>query len=149
MQAATAEPSSPTIPGMGPSKGEGRRRRARGAQGRDRAPARGRRRAGREADGRRPLAGKTFCFTGALSRPRKELEQLVEEHGGTLLSGVTKELNYLVMADPSSGSSKAQKARKYGTECIDEAGFFALIKTTGKVSKSAAKPKSKNAGATA
>ena len=51
---------------------------------------------------------------------------MVEQHGGTLLSGVTKELNYLVMADPASGSSKAQKARKYGTECIDEAGFLAL-----------------------
>jgi DNA ligase (NAD+) len=73
-----------------------------------------------------PLAGKTFCFTGALSRPRKELEQMVEQRGGTLLSGVTKELNYLVMADPSSGSSKSQKARQYGTECLDEAGFMSL-----------------------
>jgi DNA ligase (NAD+) len=73
-----------------------------------------------------PLAGKTFCFTGALSRPRKELEQMVEQRGGTLLSGVTKDLNYLVMADPSSGSSKSQKARQYGTECLDEAGFLAL-----------------------
>jgi DNA ligase (NAD+) len=74
-----------------------------------------------------PLAGKTFCFTGALSKPRKELEQLVEAKGGTLLSGVTKDLDYLVMADPGSGSSKAQKAKKYGTECIDEAQFMALI----------------------
>ena len=74
-----------------------------------------------------PLAGKTFCFTGALSRPRKELEQLVEQRGGTLLSGVTKDLNYLVMADPTSGSSKSQKARQYGTECLDEAGFLALV----------------------
>jgi DNA ligase (NAD+) len=74
-----------------------------------------------------PLAGKTFCFTGALSRPRKVLEQMVEERGGTLLSGVTKELNYLVMDDPTSGSSKAQKAKKYGTECIDENAFLKLI----------------------
>jgi DNA ligase (NAD+) len=94
-----------------------------------------------------PLLGKTFCFTGALSKPRKELEQMVEEQGGTLLSGVTKELNYLVMADPSSGSSKSQKARQYGTLCIDEAGFFALIKTTGKVSKPAGKSKNKTSGA--
>jgi DNA ligase (NAD+) len=74
-----------------------------------------------------PLAGKSFCFTGALSRPRKELEQLVEDRGGTLLNGVTNELNYLVMADPLSGSSKAQKAQKYGTQCLDEAQFLALI----------------------
>lgn len=73
------------------------------------------------------LAGKSFCFTGALSKPRKEYEEMVEKHGGTLLSGVTKELNYLVMADPNSGSTKAEKARKYGTECIDEATFLAII----------------------
>ena len=75
-----------------------------------------------------PLLGKTFCFTGSLSKPRKEFEQLVEDNGGTLLAGVTKELNYLVMADPNSGSSKSQKARQYGTLCIDEAGFYALLK---------------------
>ncbi|MDB4998496.1 MAG: ligase, partial [Myxococcaceae bacterium] len=69
----------------------------------------------------------SFCFTGALTKPRAELEAMVEERGGTLLSGVTKDLQFLVMADPSSGSSKAQKAAKYGTECIDEARFFALM----------------------
>lgn len=74
-----------------------------------------------------PLAGKTFCFTGALSRPRKELEQMVTDLGGTLLSSVTKDLKYLVMADPESGSSKAQKAKKYGTQCLDEAQFLALV----------------------
>ncbi len=75
-----------------------------------------------------PLAGKTFCFTGALSKPRKVYEQLVEEKGGTLLAGVTKELHYLVMEDPTSGSSKAQKAAKYDTKCIDEKQFLALVK---------------------
>jgi DNA ligase (NAD+) len=74
-----------------------------------------------------PLSGKTFCFTGALGRPRKELEQMVEDRGGALLSGVTKELNYLVMADPNSGSSKAQKAKQLGTQCIDEAAFAKLV----------------------
>ncbi len=74
-----------------------------------------------------PLAGLSFCFTGALSKPRKELEDIVEKHGGNLLSGVTKDLKYLVMSDPNSGSSKAEKARKYGTKCIDEAEFFKLV----------------------
>lgn len=74
-----------------------------------------------------PLAGLSFCFTGALSKPRKEFEDLVEKHGGSLLSGVTKDLKYLVMADPNSGSSKAEKARKYGTKCIDEAEFSKVV----------------------
>jgi DNA ligase (NAD+) len=73
------------------------------------------------------LSGKSFCFTGTLPRPRKEYEEMVLAHGGTLLSGVTKELHYLVLADPNSGSTKAEKARKYGTQCIDAAGFMALI----------------------
>ncbi len=75
------------------------------------------------------LSGKSFCFTGALPRPRKEYEDLVEKHGGSVLSGVTKDLNYLVMSDPNSGSSKAEKARKYGTECIDADAFMAIIAT--------------------
>ena len=74
-----------------------------------------------------PLAGKTFCFTGSLGRPRKELEQMVESRGGTLLSGVTKDLQFLVMADPNSGSSKAEKAKKYGTQCLDEAQFMSMV----------------------
>lgn len=73
------------------------------------------------------LSGKSFCFTGSLPRPRKEYEQLVEKHGGSVLSSVTKELSYLVMSDPSSGSTKAEKARKYGTQCIDAEAFMALI----------------------
>jgi DNA ligase (NAD+) len=91
-----------------------------------------------------PLAGKTFCFTGALSRPRKEFEQMVEERGGTLLAGVTKDLHFLIMADPLSGSSKAQKAKKYGTECIDETQFLAMVAAkAAKAAKGKAKPATK------
>lgn len=73
------------------------------------------------------FGGKSFCFTGTLPRPRKEYEDLVEKHGGTVLSGVTKELDYLVLADPASGSTKAEKAKKYGTQCIDADQFMALV----------------------
>ena len=80
------------------------------------------------------LSGKSFCFTGALSRPRKDYETMVEKHGGSVLSGVTKELNYLIMSDPNSGSSKAEKARKYGTQCIDEAAFITLVEAAAQAS---------------
>jgi DNA ligase (NAD+) len=79
-----------------------------------------------------PLVNVSFCFTGALSKPRKEYESLVEQNGGTLLSGVTKDLNYLVMADPNSGSSKAEKAKKYGTKCINEEDFLAVVSAAAK-----------------
>ena len=71
--------------------------------------------------------GRTFCFTGTLPRPRKEYEDLVDKHGGQVLSGVTKDLDFLVLADPGSGSTKAEKAKKYGTDCIDAEGFMALV----------------------
>ena len=77
------------------------------------------------------LSGKMFCFTGALPLPRKEYEAMVEQHGGTVLSGVTKELHYLVMADPNSGSSKAEKAKKYGTQCIDDKEFLVIVAAAG------------------
>jgi len=66
------------------------------------------------------LAGKTFCFTGFRDR---DLQESLEKNGGTVKSGVSKGLDYLVMLDPTSTSGKAQKARKYGTSLItpDEA----------------------------
>jgi DNA ligase (NAD+) len=74
-----------------------------------------------------PLAGKTFCFTGASSKPRAELTRIVESNGGRVLAGVTKDLQFLVMADVESTSSKAAKARKLGTKIIDEAMLDAMI----------------------
>ena len=67
-----------------------------------------------------PLAGKTFCFTGFRDR---DLQDALEAAGGSMKSGVSKGLDYLVMHDPTSTSGKAQKARKYGTSLItpDEA----------------------------
>jgi DNA ligase (NAD+) len=74
-----------------------------------------------------PLAGLSFCFTGASQRPRAELTRMVESNGGRVLSSVTKDLRYLVIADPASTSSKAEKARKYGTKLITEDELEAMI----------------------
>lgn len=72
------------------------------------------------------LAGKSFCFTGKMQRGRKELEGLVGKAGGQVRS-VSGELNYLVIADPSSTSSKANKARKLGVELISEEQFLKMV----------------------
>src|SRR4029079_14291292 len=74
-----------------------------------------------------PLAGLTFCFTGSATRPRAELTRDVESRGGRVLGSVTKELNYLVIADVNSTSTKAEKARKLGTKLINEDLLFQLI----------------------
>ncbi|MBK9264060.1 MAG: NAD-dependent DNA ligase LigA [Polyangiaceae bacterium] len=78
-----------------------------------------------------PLAGMSFCFTGALSKPRPEMTAFVEKHGGRVLSSVTKELQFLVSGDNDPTSSKAQKAKKYGTKLLDEAAFVQLMTDKG------------------
>lgn len=74
------------------------------------------------------LAGKSFCFTGELSIKRADAEQFVKKNGGQIKSSVTKDLSYLVTNDTASGSSKNEKARKFGIPVIDEQQFMALIK---------------------
>jgi DNA ligase (NAD+) len=63
---------------------------------------------------------KSFCITGALSQPKKHYKEQIEAAGHIWKDSVNKDLDYLVMADKNSTSSKAQKARKAGVNCIDE-----------------------------
>ena len=73
------------------------------------------------------LAGKTFLFTGTLSRfKRSDAETMVEEKGGSILGGVSSKLNYLVVGEDAG--SKLEKAKKLGTVAIlTEDEFLALI----------------------
>jgi len=72
------------------------------------------------------LEGKAFQFTGAMSKPREDMEKLVTINGGRLAS-VSKNLDYLVIADPNSTSTKAQKARQIGIKMISEEKFLSMI----------------------
>lgn len=74
------------------------------------------------------LVGKSFCFTGELhSMKRNDAEALVKVNGGTCKSSVTKDLSYLVTNDVSSGSSKNQKAVKFGIPVINEEQFLKML----------------------
>lgn len=57
------------------------------------------------------LEGKSFLVTGSLNRySRKEIEEIIRSHGGKILSGVSKALNFLVVGEkPGSKLSKAEK----------------------------------------
>jgi len=71
------------------------------------------------------LTGKTFVFTGTLSRmTRNEARQIVENLGGQTSSSVTKNTDYVV-AGTDSGS-KLQKARETGIPIISEEEFLAM-----------------------
>ena len=73
------------------------------------------------------LSGKSFVITGKTSKPRKELVGIIESLGGTVKSGVSKGVDYLLQADVSSVSSKTKKAEKLGVSIIDENMFSELV----------------------
>ena len=58
---------------------------------------------------------------------RADAESLVKKNGGSCKSSVTKDLSFLVTNDTTSGSSKNQKAAKYGVKIIDEAEFRKMV----------------------
>lgn len=71
--------------------------------------------------------GKTFLFTGTLHQmKRSEAEEMVEKHGGKILSGVSSKLNYLVVGEEAG--SKLEKARKISSiKILSETDFLSLI----------------------
>jgi DNA ligase (NAD+) len=77
--------------------------------------------------GREPA--KTVCISGKLPSGRKksDYEAPLAAVGLKLVDTVTRETTYLVLADPQSASSKAEKARKLGTEVISEEALIELV----------------------
>jgi DNA ligase (NAD+) len=74
------------------------------------------------------LNGKSFLFTGSLLKlKRTEAEELVEENGGKILSGVSSKLDYLVVGEDAG--SKLEKAKKIASiHIISEDDFLEMIK---------------------
>lgn len=74
-----------------------------------------------------PLSGKSFCITGATSKPRKALEKEIMDRGGVVKSSVGAGLSFLVTNDADTTSSKMKNAKKHGTTVISEAGLYELM----------------------
>jgi DNA ligase (NAD+) len=73
------------------------------------------------------IEGLTFVITGTLPKPRKEVENLIELHGGHVTSAISASTGYLVVGEnPGSKLRKAQ-ALKVKTISYEE-----LLKLTGK-----------------
>ena len=64
------------------------------------------------------ISGKIFVLTGKMPKKRNEYEAMIISKGGIVAGSVSKNTDYLVIADVSSTSSKAVKARKLGTKLI-------------------------------
>jgi len=74
--------------------------------------------------------GDVVVFTGEMSRPRDELEQIATNAGLVPHPNVTKKVTVVVAADPDSLSGKARKAADYGIPIITEAAFLRLVAAT-------------------
>ncbi len=77
-------------------------------------------------EGAKPLAGKKFVFTGALSTmTREEAQDLVISLGGSVSNSVSKKTDYTVVGE--NPGSKYDKAKSLGVKTISEKEFLKLI----------------------
>ncbi len=74
------------------------------------------------------LDGMTIVITGTLSRPRNEIEELIERNGGRASGSVSKKTSYLLAG--SDSGSKLEKAKELGVKVITEEEFEKLVKGT-------------------
>lgn len=72
------------------------------------------------------FAGKTIVLTGTLSRPRKDIELLIESLGGKTAGSVSSKTDF-VLAGENAGS-KLDKAKELGIRIITEEEFNILYK---------------------
>ena len=74
------------------------------------------------------ISGMHICVTGKLEKlSRKDMEKLIKSKGANFDTSVTSNTNILVTNDATSGSSKLNNARKYGTKIISEEEFYELL----------------------
>ena len=72
----------------------------------------------------------TFVFTGSLSVPRSDAEDLVERSGGSATGSVSGATDYLVVGE-NPGTTKREDAESEGVEELDEAAFADLLAERG------------------
>ncbi|HUJ16838.1 MAG TPA: NAD-dependent DNA ligase LigA [Nitrospirota bacterium] len=71
-----------------------------------------------------PLHDWTFVITGALTRPRNEIEEFIERNGGRTAGSVSKKTDYVVAG--KEAGSKLDKARDLGVKVISESELYRL-----------------------
>jgi NAD-dependent DNA ligase len=81
------------------------------------------------------LSGKTFCLTGSLTRPRKEVQLSIKNAGGKVVGSVSAKLDVLVAGEKAG--TKLAKAESLQVSIWSEEELFMQID-----SSTTAQPKS-------
>ena len=73
--------------------------------------------------------GMVFVITGSVNHyeNRKELQEVIEAHGGKATGSVTSKTSYLINNDTTSNSSKNKKAKELGVPIISEEDFIKML----------------------
>lgn len=82
-----------------------------------------------ETGGAALFDGLTFVITGSVEhfKNRKEMQEVIEQHGGKVTGSVTAKTNYLINNDTASASSKNKKAKELGIPILSESDFLQML----------------------
>ena len=71
---------------------------------------------------------KTFMFTGKLSNmSRSEAKSLIEQNSGSIVSNVTKKLDYLIVGEKPT-NRKIDAAKSLGVKILDQSSWLRMLK---------------------
>ncbi len=77
-------------------------------------------------EGKKPLLGITFVFTGTLEKmSREDARKRVEALGAKTASSVSKKVDFVVLGEDAG--SKSDKARTLGLKIISEDEFLEML----------------------
>ena len=75
-----------------------------------------------------PLNNKTFMFTGKLlNMSRSEAKSLIEQNSGSIVSNVTKKLDYLIIGEKPT-NRKVDAAKNLGVKILDQSSWLKMLK---------------------
>ncbi len=76
-------------------------------------------------DSKRPFEGLTFVVTGTMPKPRKAVEDIIENMGGHASGSVSKKTDFLVLGE--SPGSKFKKAQTFGTKILSYEELLKMV----------------------
>ena len=77
-----------------------------------------------------PLKDKTFMLTGKLlNMSRSEAKSLIEENSGSIISNVSKKLDYLIIGEKPT-KKKVDVARELNIKVLEQADWMKMLNKT-------------------